>query len=43
MNDSQSGADPFGWFEQLALGHQQFAMLMRSTRRPIPFNLRRFA
>ena len=27
MNDPQSGADPFGWFEQLALGHRQFATL----------------
>lgn len=31
MNDPQNGADPFGWFAQLALGHQHFATLMSST------------
>jgi polyhydroxyalkanoate synthase subunit PhaC len=29
MNDSPNVADPFGWIDQLALGHQQFATLMR--------------
>ncbi|HZE92987.1 MAG TPA: class I poly(R)-hydroxyalkanoic acid synthase [Rhizobacter sp.] len=31
MNDSKNSADPFGWFEQLARGHQQFATLMRGA------------
>ena len=31
MNDPQSGTDPFGWFEQLALGHRQFATWMRGA------------
>ena len=31
MNDTPNAADPFGWFAQLAQGHQQFATWMRST------------
>jgi len=27
MNDPQNGADPFGWFAQLALGHQHFGSM----------------
>jgi hypothetical protein len=40
MNDSQSGADPFGWFEQLRIGHQQFATLMSSTLGAAPLDER---
>lgn len=40
MNDSQNGADPFGWFAQLALGHQQFATLMRGTIGAAPLDER---
>ncbi len=31
MNDSPTSVDPFGWFQQLALGHQQFASLMLNS------------
>ena len=40
MNDSQNPADPFGWFEQLRLGHQQFATLMSSTLGAAPLDER---
>ena len=36
MNDPQGKADPFGWFAQLALGHQHLATLMRSTLEAVP-------
>jgi polyhydroxyalkanoate synthase len=40
MNDSKNGADPFGWFEQLARGHQQFTTLMSSTLGAAPLDER---
>jgi polyhydroxyalkanoate synthase len=40
MNDSQKGADPFGWFEQLRLGHQQFATLIGSALAAVPLDER---
>ena len=40
MNDPQNSADPFGWFAQLALGHQHFAALMRSTIDAAPLDER---
>src|SRR5450755_277431 len=40
MNDSQAAADPFGWFAQLTLGHQQFATLIRSTVDAAPLDER---
>ena len=40
MNDSQAAADPFGWFAQLTLGHQQFAALIRSTVDAAPLDER---
>jgi polyhydroxyalkanoate synthase len=40
MNDSQNSADPFGWFEQLALGHQQFATFMRRSVDAAPLDER---
>ena len=40
MNNPQDDADPFGWFAQLALGHQQFATFMRSTLEVAPLDER---
>jgi poly[(R)-3-hydroxyalkanoate] polymerase subunit PhaC len=40
MNDSKDSADPFGWFEHLTRGHQQFATLMRSTLGAAPLDER---
>jgi polyhydroxyalkanoate synthase len=40
MNDPQEGADPFGWFEQLALGHQQLATLVRGALDATPLEAR---
>ena len=40
MNDSQNGADPFGWFEQIRLGHRQFATLMHGTLGTAPLDER---
>jgi len=40
MNDSPNPADPFGWFQQMALGHQQFATFMRSTVDAAPLDER---
>jgi len=40
MNESHAPADPFGWFAQLGLGHQQWATLMRSTVQASPLDER---
>jgi len=40
MNESNTPADPFGWFAQLGLGHQQWAALMRSTVQASPLDER---
>jgi polyhydroxyalkanoate synthase subunit PhaC len=40
MNDSRNVADPFGWFEQLRVGHQQFATLMISALGAAPLDER---
>jgi len=40
MNDSPNAADPFGWFEQLTRGHQQFAALMRGAVDAAPLDER---
>jgi len=40
MDDSPNPADPFGWFQQMALGHQQFATFMRSTVDAAPLDER---
>ncbi|HEX7439308.1 MAG TPA: class I poly(R)-hydroxyalkanoic acid synthase [Caldimonas sp.] len=41
MNESHNPADPFGWFAQLGLAHQQWATLMRSTVQASPLDDRR--
>jgi polyhydroxyalkanoate synthase len=40
MNESLNAADPFGWFAQLGLAHQQWATLMRSTLQASPLDSR---
>jgi len=40
MNEPHNPADPFGWFAQLGLGHQQWATLMRSTVQGSPLDAR---
>jgi polyhydroxyalkanoate synthase subunit PhaC len=40
MNDSRNSADPFGWFEQLRIGHQQFATLMGNALGAAPLDER---
>ena len=40
MNEPHNPADPFGWFAQLGLGHQQWATLMRSTVQGSPLDER---
>ncbi|MGZ5906331.1 MAG: class I poly(R)-hydroxyalkanoic acid synthase [Reyranella sp.] len=40
MNESQIPADPFGWFAQLGLGHQQWATLMRGMVQASPLDQR---
>src|SRR6476659_4023989 len=40
MNEPHNSADPFGWFAQLGLGHQQWATLMRSTVQGSPLDAR---
>ena len=40
MNEPHNPADPFGWFAQLGLGHQQWATLVRSTVQGLPLDER---
>ncbi|MGZ5715911.1 MAG: PHA/PHB synthase family protein [Caldimonas sp.] len=40
MNESRHPLDPFGWFAQLASGHQQWAALMRETLQASPLDAR---
>ena len=40
MNQPPNSVDPFGWFAQLGLAHQQWATLMRSTVHAWPLDER---
>src|SRR5437764_9037329 len=40
MSDPQGSADPFGWFEQMARGHEQLASLMRGSLAAVPLDER---